>query len=92
MTGSQTPHVEALNGEPSPPATIEDVSWIAGAWESEALGGFVEEVWSNPRAGTMMGMFRATRENDIRFYELLAIAEEGGSLILRIKHFNPDLD
>jgi hypothetical protein len=39
----------------------------------------------------MMGMFRASRENAVRFYELLAIAEEAGSLILRIKHFNPDL-
>jgi hypothetical protein len=78
-------------GGAPPPATIEDVAWIAGAWHGEALGGLAEEIWSAPRAGTMMGMFRLIEGGQLRFYELLAIREEGESLALRLKHFNADL-
>jgi hypothetical protein len=74
-----------------PAAAIVDVAWIAGHWRGEALGGTAEEVWSPPLGGTMMGMYRLLNGESVRFYELLTIVEEAGSLILRLKHFNPDL-
>lgn len=75
----------------SPPATIEQVAWIAGHWRGEGLGGLNEEVWAPPLAGTMTGMYKLVRDGVVAFYEILTIAEDHGSLVLRIKHFNPDL-
>ena len=83
-----------LRGSPDaepPRAGIRDVAWIAGAWYGEALGGQAEETWSAPSAGTMMGMYRLVKEERVIFYELLTIVEEAGSLILRLKHFDPEL-
>jgi Domain of unknown function (DUF6265) len=78
-------------GTPSPSATIKDMAWLAGHWVGEALGGVSEEIWSEPGAGAMMGMYRLIRNGKPVFYELLTIVEENGSLLLRLKHFNPNL-
>jgi hypothetical protein len=78
-------------GTTSPPATIADMAWLAGRWTGKALGGDSEEIWSDPSAGSMMGMYRFVRDGKTVFYELLTIVEENGSLMLRLKHFNPNL-
>jgi hypothetical protein len=57
-----------------------------------SLGGWCEEVWSKPKAGTMMGMFRLIRENNTAFFEILTIVDEDSTLILRLKHFHPNLN
>jgi hypothetical protein len=78
-------------GAKSPEATLADMAWLAGHWAAPALGGEAEEIWSPPKAGSMMGMYRLVRDGKPVFYELLTLVEEGGSLILRLKHFGPDL-
>jgi hypothetical protein len=78
-------------GAKSPQATIADMAWLAGHWVGPALGGEAEEIWSPPSGGSMMGMYRLVREGKPVFYELMTLTEEEGSLILRLKHFNPDL-
>jgi hypothetical protein len=86
------PLVKSLEpGTKSPPAKIQEVSWIAGHWEGEALSRSTEEIWSSPRENSMMGMFRLYKGGAVVFYEFLTITEENGSLILRLKHFHPDL-
>ena len=78
-------------GAKSPQATLADVAWLAGRWVGPALGGEAEEIWSPPKAGSMMGMYRLVRDGKPIFYEFQTLAEESGSLVLRLKHFNPDL-
>lgn len=39
----------------------------------------------------MMGVYRLVRDGKPVFYELMTLVEEKGSLVLRLKHFNPDL-
>jgi hypothetical protein len=39
----------------------------------------------------MMGMDRLVRDGKVVFHELMALVQEGGSLVLLLKHFNPDL-
>jgi hypothetical protein len=78
-------------GAQSPPAKIADVAFIAGHWQGEALGGKTEEIWSPPQAGSLMGVFRLITDDKVAFYEILTITEEANSLVLRIKHFHPDL-
>ncbi len=74
-----------------PAATIKDMAWLAGHFRSKVFGGISEEVWTPPFGKTMMGMFKLVKGDKIVFYELFTISEESNSLILKLKHFNPDL-
>lgn len=75
----------------SPKASIDDLSWVAGHWEGEAMGGKFEETWNPPKAGAMMGMFKFVKDGEIDFYEILTIVPSGESLVLRLKHFDNQL-
>jgi hypothetical protein len=87
-----TEHTLKLSpGAKSPQATLADMAWLAGRWVGPALGGEAEEIWSPPEAGSMMGMYRLVRDGKLVFYEFQTLVEERGSLILRLKHFNPNL-
>ena len=88
--GAQTFHAQRLGKGTSPPATIDVMAWLSGRWEGEGLGGFNEEIWSAPRDGVMMGMFRHLKNNRTVFYEFLMFVEEKGTVVLKLKHFNPD--
>jgi len=72
------------------PATLDDVAWMVGSWGGDAFGGTFEEVWNPPSFGTMVGMFKVMGDEGVRFYELMLLAEEQGSLVLKVKHFHPD--
>ena len=80
-----------LAAEGRPRVTLENMKWLTGHWTGSALGGFVEEIWSEPRGGAMMGMFRLVRGEEPVFYELLHVVEVDGTLAIRLKHFNRDL-
>ncbi|MBN1985275.1 MAG: hypothetical protein JW761_03170 [Prolixibacteraceae bacterium] len=75
----------------SPKATLADVAWIAGHWKAEAFGGIAEEIWSPPLGGSMMCVFRLVTDRQVNFYEICTMVEENETLILRLKHFHPDL-
>jgi hypothetical protein len=79
------------DGDSGPEARIHQVEWLEGHWKADALGGRAEEYWSAPAGSAMMGMFRLLRDDQTVFYEIFTITEESGSLLLRIKHFHPDL-
>jgi hypothetical protein len=83
--------ITLAQGQNSPKAKIMDVSWIAGYWQGEIWGGQFEEVWSQPSAGSMMASFKYMEDDTVGFYEIITLVEEGDSLMLRLKHFSPDL-
>ncbi|WJG08100.1 DUF6265 family protein [Aliiglaciecola sp. LCG003] len=86
------PNLLFLEGEQqSPPADLSAVKWLSGHWRGEAFGGLIEEVWSPPVVGSMMGAFKLVVENEVQFYEIETISEENGTLIFRLKHFHSDL-
>ena len=90
--GKLTEHTYTRSADtPAPRAQVEDMAWMTGHWMGEALGGTAEEIWSPPRGGAMMGMFRLVKDGRTAFYELMTIVPEDGSLVLRLKHFNADL-
>jgi len=78
-------------GTNSPPASLTDVAWIAGRWVGEGFDATVEEVMSPPSGDAMIGHFRMTNADGVVFYELVQVREEDGSLVYRVKHFDPDL-
>lgn len=78
-------------GASSPKATIPDAAWLSGRWVGEGFGAHVEEVMSPPAGNAMIGHFRMWNKDGPSFYEIVQVREEGGSLVYRVKHFNPDL-
>ncbi len=87
-----TEHTIRLDsGMTSPHATLADVAWLQGHWRGPGLGGISEEVWMEPSGGAMPGMFRTVTDGEVIFYEMFALTEHEGSLVLRLKHFNADM-
>jgi hypothetical protein len=78
-------------GEKSPPATLADMRWLAGHWTGEAFGGKTEELWTEPAGPNMSGLYRLVKGEQTIFYEIMVVAEENGSLVFKLKHFNADL-
>jgi Domain of unknown function (DUF6265) len=77
--------------DPHPKATLQDVVWLQGAWEGTAFGGTSEEIWSEPLADTMMGVYRSVENGVVKFYEINSIVATNGTLEMRLKHFNSNL-
>ena len=77
---------EAQNAQPT---FIDAIAWLAGSWKGEAFGGEVEEIWSQPVGGSMMGMFRATEKGKTSFSEFEQIVEQDSILVFKVKHFTP---
>ena len=59
---------------------IQEVAWLTGCWEQAIPGGIIEERWMPPRAGTMIGVSRTTRDGSLRNYELVLLSEREGGL------------
>jgi hypothetical protein len=64
---------------------------MAGRWTGDGLGAKLEEVYSPPVGGVMLGHFQAADEHGAAFFELITFRQENGSVMLRLRHFNPDL-
>ena len=87
-----TPNTLKLaEGAPRPPARVADLAWLTGRWTGEGLGGSIEEVWSPPEAGAMVGYFRLVKDAKPVFYEIMTLIEIEGSVEMRLKHVNPDM-
>jgi hypothetical protein len=72
-------------------AALTDFLWLVGKWDGTGLGGETQEMWSPPAGGAMMGMFRQLKAGQLVFYEFLTLVERDESVVLRLKHFHPDL-
>lgn len=71
--------------------TAADLSWMAGQWRGLRGEEEIEEHWSEPRGGAMMGMFRWLRDGRVWFFEFLTLEQQGECVLMRIKHYYPGL-
>lgn len=67
---------------------LDDLKWLAGAWEGKGLGGDVVEVWDVARGNAMMGMFKLVKDDKVIFTEIMSIMPGDEGLELRVKHFH----
>lgn len=87
----------ADEGAAPTPATLGQLDWLIGQWSGTGIAGApAYESWLPPTGGTMVGTFVQTTGSDpagrsITFTEHMYITEDAGSLVLKLKHFNPDL-
>lgn len=88
----QTEHTLRLDtSAAAPEASVEDFAWLAGHWVGEGLGGVSEEMWAPARGGQMLGMYRLVVDDRTRFFELITLLEVDGRVVMRLKHFHPNL-
>ena len=83
--------LKLAEGQPSGRASLADMAWLAGSWEGTGLDGLSSENWGKPAGGMMMGSYRLVKEGKPVFFEALFLFEQEGTLILRLKHFHPNL-
>ena len=62
-------------------ATLDDLSWLSGCWEGRQGTAILEEIWSKPAGGSMLGLGRTVKENRTVSFEFMQFREENGSLV-----------
>lgn len=62
-------------------ATIEDMVWLADAWTGTRRTSSIEERWSAPKGGAMLGVSRTVRGEKMVGFEYLRIVERDGGLV-----------
>ena len=74
--------------EPLAGAAPEELSWLTGYWSGRHDTDVTEEVWSPPEGEGLVGTFRWLAGGVVRFYEILTLTAENGTVVLRVKHFD----
>ena len=78
-------------GGVSPPATIDQLGWLAGEWRGDGIDAPATEVYSQALGGQIAGHFvQMDKQGGVAFQELVQIFPRGGSLVYRVRHFNAD--
>ena len=62
-------------------ATIADMAWLANAWTGTRRTSSIEERWSPPKGGAMLGVSRTVRGEKMTAFEYLRIVERDGGLV-----------
>lgn len=87
----RTEHTYSLEeGEARPAASLDDAAFLVGSWTGTAFGERMEESWSSPTGGSMVGTFKLFDGDEPAMYELMLLTVEDGTLVLKVKHFNAD--
>ena len=60
---------------------VEQLAWLQGCWQSVSGERVVEEQWTAPRGGSMLGIGRTIRGNALIEYEFVVVRERGERLV-----------
>jgi len=91
LNGART-NTEPVNTPTIASPDIHALGWMSGSWSGRVDGDPVDEHWSAPAGGMMMGMFRWLKRGRVYYYELLVIEPDANGLVLRLKHFDSGLN
>lgn len=59
---------------------IQRAAWLQGCWEMTTAARLVEEAWTPPKAGAMIGVSRTIQNGKMTAYEFIVLREEGERL------------
>ncbi|MCA8963676.1 MAG: hypothetical protein H6838_10670 [Planctomycetes bacterium] len=75
-------HAEDIELPAPAKATIGDLEWLAGAWVgTRSSGSSIEERWSPPLGGAMLGTSRTVSRGRMSAFEFLRVVERDGGLV-----------
>lgn len=60
---------------------ISQLKWLAGCWELRSGARLVDEQWTSPRGGLMLGASRAVRNDSLIEFEQVRIEQRGSALV-----------
>ena len=60
--------------------SLAELGWLTGCWEGREGEAIIEEVWSKPSGGTMLGFGRTVKDGKTTTFEFMQIRETNGSL------------
>lgn len=87
-----TEHIYTRDSLTDNPLTysLNDMAWLSGSWKGEGLGGEVEEIWSSPKNGQMIGLFRYDSSGEMGFSEHCVITQTPNGIMFKVRHFSGD--
>ena len=74
-----------------PSAKVSDLSWMTGHYKGDTANGSLEENWAEPEGGSIASLVRSTGGGATTMIELIVIEEEGNSLTLRLRQWDPGM-
>jgi len=74
-------HREDIKAATPIKGALADMAWLRGAWVGTRNGRGIEERWSPPLGGAMLGISRTVRRGKMVAFEYLRIVERDGSLV-----------
>lgn len=75
--------------DPASPADLADLAFMTGHWRAEWQGDRLEEHFSEPRSGTMIGMFRWMEEDSTGLTEHMVLEQREDGVHFFLRHFHP---
>jgi uncharacterized protein DUF6265 len=61
-------------------ASLDKLGWLAGKWQLEEHGRTIDEQWTTPSGGMMLGVSRTVQDGKTLSFEFLRIVERQGGL------------
>jgi hypothetical protein len=61
--------------------SLDDLTWLAGHWEGSAGGVGMEEFWTDPQGGVMVGLHRDVFPARPAFFEYLRIEQRESGVV-----------
>jgi hypothetical protein len=81
VTLAQTPAEKLAQKSTPSGATLGNLAWLAGCWEGRQGEASIEEIWSKPAGGSMLGLGRTVKGGKTTSFEFMQFREENGSLV-----------
>ena len=71
---------------------IESLHWMTGKWVGQMGPMEIEEIWNEPKAGSIQALVRLRNGAQMLMVEMIVIEEHEGSLRLRIQQWDPGME
>ena len=68
------------------PHRVADLAWLAGHWRGLGDEKDSEEIWTEPKNGTMVGMYRESTIGKSMF-EFLILEDDAKGIVKRFRHY-----
>jgi hypothetical protein len=75
-----------------PKTMLDQLAFMTGSWTMKTRTGFMEEHWTSPAGGSLVGMMRQVANGKTVMRELETVEETPEGILLRVKHFDAKME